>query len=354
MNIEFLKQALQLAAIKRGFCAPNPAVGAIVVKNNKILGQGYHHGSGHAHAEVEALKNVGDEANGATLYVTLEPCCHVGKTPPCTDLLIQRGIKHVFFGFKDPNPLVAEQSKKILAAAGIESEYMPLPEINEFYQSYAYWWQYKKPFVTAKLAMSLDGKIAGANGKRIDITGKNAQLFTHQQRKISDAILTTAKTIINDDPLLNVRLPNEEYQKPVYILDAQLQISTDTTIFNSAKSLTLFHAKTISKEKINSLEKKGARCISVPNHEYGLDLNNVITAIGKDGVHDLWVETGGHCFSSLLKQKLLQKAFIYMAPKWLGSQAQSAFTENNNIFADAIQKNWRSLGDDGLCELLFL
>jgi diaminohydroxyphosphoribosylaminopyrimidine deaminase / 5-amino-6-(5-phosphoribosylamino)uracil reductase len=353
MNIEFLHKVLELAKTKRGFCAPNPAVGAIVVKNNKILGQGYHHGSGHSHAEVEALKNLNEEAKGATLYVTLEPCCHFGKTPPCTDLIIQYGIKKVIFGFKDPNPKVANKSEKILQQAGIEVMHAPLKEIDEFYHSYAFWWKNKTPFVTAKLAVSLDGKIAGANGARVNITGEAAQLFTHQQRKISDAILTAAKTIIKDDPLLNVRLPDTEYKKPLYILDAQLQVPTNAEIFNSAKSVTLFHAKTVSPEKIYILEKKGARCIAVANNEYGLDLNEILQVIGKDGMHDLWIEAGGHCFSSLLKQKLLQKAFIYVAPKWLGAQAQSAFADNNDLFASAIQKNWRALGEDGLCELFF-
>ncbi len=351
MHMSFLLKSLELATISRGFCAPNPAVGALVVKDNKILAQGFHRGSGQPHAEVEALKNLGENANGATLYVSLEPCCHFGKTPPCTDLLIQRGIKQVVFGFRDPNPQVTGKSEKILRAAGIEYLHVPAIEIDTFYQSYAFWWQHKKPFVTAKLAMSLDGKIAGANGTRVNITNKDAQLFTHQQRKLSDAILTTIQTIQKDDPLLNVRLANIEYKKPLYILDSQLATPLSANIFSSTKSITLFHTDNVNPKKLQALKAQGAHCVVVPGGHHGLDLDAVLAKIGNDGIHDLWIEAGGQCFSSFLKQQLLQKAYIYIAPKWLGAQAQNAFVEDHDIFATVQQKNWQILGEDMVCEM---
>jgi len=327
MHETYLKQALELAYIRRGFCAPNPSVGAVIVKNNQVIATGYHWGPEHPHAEADALNKIGELAKESTLYVTLEPCCHTNKkTPPCTEAIIQAGVKQVFYGFRDPNPAVAGKGEEKLQAADIECQHIPLPEINEFYCSYQYWWQTKKPFVTAKLAMSLDGKIAGPNGQRIAITGSAAQQFTHQQRKWADAILTTAKTIQKDDPLLNVRLENEEYKKPIYILEGQLKTPLNAKIFSSASQVTILNNKNIA------------------------SLSEALQIIGQDGIHDLWIEAGGKCFAAFAKEKLLHRAFIYVAPKWLGAEAQTAFTDNTDIFADARLRQWQMLGEDALCE----
>jgi diaminohydroxyphosphoribosylaminopyrimidine deaminase/5-amino-6-(5-phosphoribosylamino)uracil reductase len=352
MHQTFLQHALELAKIRRGFCSPNPSVGAVLVKNNKIIAEGYHFQAGHPHAEVEALKKI-KNAEGAVLYITLEPCCHFGKTPPCTDLIIQRKIKKVIFGMHDFNPQVAKKSLRILQSAGIECEYFPLSEINEFYNSYHFWWKYKRPFVTAKLAFSFDGKIAGENGKRINITGKTAQLFTHQQRKASDAILTTAKTILCDDPRLDVRLKKEKYKKPIYIVDSKLSIPLDAKVFSTAQSVTLFYSENRVSKKLTLLKNKKINLIPVKQNADGLDLKDILKKIGKDGVHDLWVEAGGELFSSLIQKKLLNRAFIYVAPKWLGEKAQSAFNNAKNIFKNAKNIEWQPLGDDAVCQLNF-
>lgn len=327
MHETYLKQALTLAQIRRGFCVPNPSVGAVVVRDNKIIAEGYHWGSGHPHAEVEALNKINGEITDATLYVTLEPCCHTNKkTPPCTELIITRGIKKVIYGFRDPNPQVSGLGEKRLRSMGIDCIYLNSPEINEFYRSYQFWWQTGKPFVTAKLALTLDGKIAGPNGQRINITGPEAQLFTHQQRKLSDAILTTAKTILCDDPLLNVRLPEGEFSKPIYILDRGNLTPKNAKVFQTATKVTIINES---------------------------DLNNVLHQIGRDGIHDLWIEAGGKCFSAFIKSNLVQRAYLYVAPKWLGENAQTAFIEQHDIFAAAKQKSWRVLGEDVVCELLW-
>lgn len=342
----YLEQALELAKIRRGFCAPNPSVGAVVVKDNQTIATGYHFAAGHPHAEVEALNKINDVAKDATLYVTLEPCCHrEKKTPPCTDLIIERGIKKVIYAFRDPNPFVAGLGEKTLRDAGIECMQIALPEIDAFYQSYQYWWQTKKPFITAKLAISLDGKIAGANGERISITGAAAQQFTHQQRKQADAILTTAKTIHADNPLLNVRLDNSEYKKPIYILDSELNIPLDAKIFSTAKNITIFHKKNISSKKIN------ARLIAVDHDDSNLNLTEIIGIIGGDGIHDLWIEAGGNCFSAFTQKHLLHHAFIYVAPKTLGTNAQPAFSTKQNLFKEVKKTSWQSLGDDVACEM---
>jgi diaminohydroxyphosphoribosylaminopyrimidine deaminase/5-amino-6-(5-phosphoribosylamino)uracil reductase len=328
MHEIYLKHALQLAQIRKGFCAPNPSVGAIVVNDNQIIAEGYHWGSGHPHAEVEALNKINGELSDATLYVTLEPCCHTKKkTPPCTELIIARGIKKVIYGFRDPNPQVSGLGEKRLREMGIDCTYVELPAITEFYRDYQYWWQTGKPFVTAKLAMSLDGKIAGPNGQRVNITGKEAQLFTHQQRKLSDGILTTAKTIFCDDPLLNARLPEGEFAKPVYVLDKESITPANAKIFQSAERVTIVN-KT--------------------------DLNQILQDIGQDGIHNLWIEAGGKCFSAFLQADLIQRAFIYIAPKWLGAEAQAAFDLNIDIFASAKKQQWQALGQDAVCELIFI
>ncbi len=350
----YLKQALALAEIRRGYCAPNPAVGAVVVKNNQILGTGYHYASGHPHAEVEALKELGESAKDATIYVTLEPCCHHSKrTPPCTELLIKRGIKKVVYGFQDPNPEVAGHGEQMLRDAGIECVHDPLPAINEFYRSYAYWWQTKKPLVTAKLALTLDGKIAGPGGQRVAISGSDAQQFTHQQRKRSDAILTTARTIFYDNPLLNVRLDQKQDPKPVYVLDRELTTTVDANIFTTAAHVTFLYSNTVTAEKIAKLETRGVRCVNIASNEHGLDLTEVIQVIGKDGVHDLWIEAGGKLFAAFATAGLLHYAYLYMSSKWFGQNAQSAFTNTTDFLTKAQAQQWQILGNDVVCKLIW-
>ncbi|EDP46453.1 bifunctional diaminohydroxyphosphoribosylaminopyrimidine deaminase/5-amino-6-(5-phosphoribosylamino)uracil reductase RibD [Rickettsiella grylli] len=324
---QYLELALSLAEIRRGFCSPNPCVGAILVKDNTVIAKGYHHASGLPHAEVEAIQSVNPvHVKGATLYVTLQPCCHSAKkTPPCTDLIIKSGIVKVIYGFQDPNPAVSHHTDNLLKHAGIECIQHALPAIDNFYASYVYWWTCKRPFTTAKLALSLDGKIAGKNGKRVQLTGEKAQQFTHHHRKKADAILTTAKTISHDDPLLNSRLDHKIYKKPLYILDTHLNLSTTSKIFESAASVTIFHHSSVCKVYQFKEQQPDTRFIPIKHDKNGLNLIAVFDHIGLDGKIDLWVEAGGHLFQALIQNNLLQHAFIYVAPRWLGENAQTAF-----------------------------
>lgn len=330
LEVDYLKHALLLASNRRGFCAPNPAVGAMVVsKDNQIIASGEHWAAGYPHAEVMALQNLNpEEMKDAVLYVTLEPCCHTGRTPPCTDLIIQSGIKKVIYGFSDPNPKVNKQGEKLLKQVGIDCQQISVPEIDEFYESYAWWNAQQLPWVTAKLAISLDGKIAGKNGERINLTGIATQQFTHQWRKRSDAVLTTANTIIADDPELNVRITNQEViSKPVYIIDSQSRISREAKIFKSASQVKIY------KDTNNTL----------------LDM---LRDIAKDGIHDLWVEAGGQLFSALLEQKLIQRAFIYIAPMTIGKSGLEGFViEENDLFKDIKSLEWQICGKDIIGEI---
>ncbi len=367
-DIEFLLQALDLAKIRRGFCAPNPSVGAIIVNSQgHILSTGYHMAAGLAHAEVDALSKLchsreggnpfridsshsGNET-GVTVYVTLEPCTHFGKTPPCTDALIKAGVRRVVYAYQDPNPIVSGKAHSILSAAGIQCDYIPLDEVTKFYQSYRHWQQTKKPSITAKIALSLNGKIAKATGEPIQLTGDALREFTHHARKQSDAILTTAKTIYYDDPQMNVRYQNEIIAKPLYLLDSQLNLPLTAKIFSTAKSITVFHATNAAKERLLRLNEKGVRCIAVDRDDAGLKLEQIISFIGAEGMHDIWVESGGTLFQALLTQNLLQKAFIYIAPVWLQA-GKEAFQDSFTFDRQRYQISWQQSGDDVLCKLV--
>ncbi len=345
----FLQQALVLATQGRGHCAPNPAVGAVVVKQGRVLGQGYHRGCGQVHAEVEALASLDEAATGATLYVTLEPCCHWGKTPPCVDVLAKAQLARVVYGLKDPNPAVAGQGVAQLQAKGIVCEQVELAEIKRFYQSYGYWWRSGKPWVTAKLAMSLDGKIAGHQGEPLGITGRDLQQLTHQRRGASDALLTTINTIINDDPAMNVRVGEKTTQKPLYVLDSQLRLPLTSQVVRSLQSLTVFHAEAADAQRLAQLKQQGVKCVMVEQADGALAWQAILAAIGADGVHDLWVEAGGKCFYSLYRSGFLNRALLYVAPKYLGDQATSAFAAALDLTTQAL--TWQQVGNDVVCEL---
>jgi len=319
----YLRRALQWAQRGRGFCAPNPAVGAVVVKDGHIVAEGYHHGVGKPHAEVETLRTLTSEiCHNAILYVTLEPCCHYGLTPPCTDLIIERQLQRVAYGYIDPNPQVFGSGHKALVKAGVACEHIPLQEINDFYRSYHYWRKHKRPYVTAKLALSLDGKVAAAGGAPFTLTGVASAHFTHKQRLHADGILTTARTILCDDPMMNVRLPSKITAKPLFIIDRQLHTPDWAKIWQTASSVTLFHSP---EAKPNEFQRRQARCIPIAEGPQGLELDKILTFLGEQGLHDVWLEAGPRAFYGFLQHKLLNRAYLLYAPKALGEHAISAF-----------------------------
>ena len=352
----YLRKALELAKINRGFCAPNPAVGAVIVRDGLVIAAGYHLGPGLAHAEIDALQKLAGKitgAHGATVYVTLEPCCHFGRTPPCTEALIHAGVRRVVYGYVDPNPLVANKGAAALAAAGITCSYLPLAEIKSFYHCYAYWHTHKMPFVTAKIALSLDGKIAGKNGQPVNITGDALNELTHVSRKKSDAILTTIATILQDDPRLNVRSSGQVYSKPLYVLDSALRLASCMTakIFTTAKSITVFHQDDAASARLRCLTAAGVRCVAVPRDTSGLHLATVLSIIGADGTHALWVEAGGKCFAALTRAQLLQRAIIYLGAIWLG-EGTTAFAADFSLQElTSHPMRWMQFGKDALCEI---
>ncbi len=352
-NEEFLLQALAVSQDRLGSCAPNPAVGAVVVKDGVVLATGKHLQAGSPHAEVDALnKVVGYDLEGAILYVTLEPCCHWGRTPPCIDLIIGKKISAVYYGYKDPNPVVSGEGERLLKAAGIVCEMIAVKEIYDFYRYYQYWHDYKVPWVDVKLAISLDGKIAGHGMRPVAITGQATQRFTHKNRQTHDAILTTARTVIQDNPQLNVRLNGKEFKKPVYVLDRELKILPTAKIFSTAEKITIFHGPGVSLDKRIELVQKGAVCKEVLVSNKKLDLSFVLSCIGEDGMQSVWAEVGGECFESFVQLQLAQRGFLCLAPKILGEMAYSAKMKPLEILSNAKNVTWLAKdSEDMICEL---
>jgi diaminohydroxyphosphoribosylaminopyrimidine deaminase / 5-amino-6-(5-phosphoribosylamino)uracil reductase len=348
---QYMLHALRLAQQAKGQCAPNPCVGAVIVQSGDIIATGYHHGVGQPHAEIEALRQAIQGVKGASLYVTLEPCCHYGRTPPCTDALIKAGIKEVIYAYSDPNPHVSGRGVEQLQHAGIMVTKMLLEEVDDFYDSYAFWWKYQQPWVTLKLAMSLDGKIAGINNKPAMMTGEACHAFTHRQRYEADAIFTTINTVMNDDPQMNARLHDKVMAKRIYILDPQLKMPMGAKIWATAKKITLFYDDTLQSLKIANYQQQGAICIPIRSHAGRLDLLQLLEYIGQEGVHNLWVEAGGQVSEALLKQHLVQRAYFYVAPISLGEGATANF-ESAIHFSKAVKSvRWHSMGVDAMCQL---
>lgn len=350
-----MDRALELARIRRGFCAPNPSVGAVVVRAGQIIAEGYHWGPGYPHAETMAMRALThEELRGADLYVTLEPCCHQGRMPPCTDAILERGIGRVFFGQIDPNPIVAGRGESLLNAKGIPCSQFSHPGCEEFYAPYRHWHSTGTPWVLAKLAISLDGKTAGPNGKPLRLSSADALVQTHLGRKQADAILSTARTILADNPRLDARVEGmEPIAKPLYVLDPRAELIPDLKIWETSKKITVFYGPGANTTSISRLEEKGARLHRVPDAGPGkLDLDFVLRSIGEDGIHQLWVESGGTLFRSLVEAEKMQQARIVVAPAWLGQEATAASALPwPHWLSGAKSMAWSSLGRDALLEV---
>ena len=299
----FLHQALEQARVYKGQTFPNPAVGAVIVRNGNIISRGNHEGPGKIHAEIAALRNIHPDHNDI-LYVTLEPCCHHGRTPPCTDAIIASGIKNVVYAYKDPNHSVNGKGHKILMNAHINTQHIPIEEINVFYESYAYWQKHKSPYIIAKIAISSDNKIAGVDGKRVQITGTQANKITHTLRKESDVILTTANTILADNPKLNARIGHNEYPKHVAIVD-QHNILQDVSLqvhkFNqSVVCYTAQNTQKIPSEKLYYTTIRRGK----------LDFKLIMNSLAEKGYHQIFIECGSTYMQYLLTHNFINKLIV--------------------------------------------
>lgn len=386
-----MRLALRLARHGYGATSPNPMVGALLVKGGKIIGRGWHRHAGLPHAEIEALRDAqkhGHNPKGSTLYVTLEPCCTHGRTPPCTDAIIAAGIKRVVIGVTDPNPKHAGKGFKILRRAGIEVDWWgerprepknnvrrgssgasPHQKIAgegaKLNEAFNHWIVHRTPFVTVKAAMTLDGKIATASGESKWITGEESRAHGMKLRRGSDAILVGINTILADNPSLTVRTKMEDgrwkMEKPIrrIILDSMARTPLDAKVVSDASAAltTIVVSQFAPKKRVTALAEK-VNVIAAPlgksqiaNRKSQIDLRWLLKKLGAENVTSLLVEGGGEVNASFLLGGFAQRVAFFYAPKILGGRdsLKGVAGEGAKGLADAIQLReveWRRLGED--------
>lgn len=346
----FLQLAFEQALKRRGYCAPHPCVGAVAVLDGKVLAKGFHQGPGDAHAEVEVLSKLPKNLKNVTLYVTLEPCNHWGKTPPCVNAIIDYGVSCVVFAYRDPHVhKIENDTTEILNRHGIKVIHHRMPMIDDFYQSYNYWVTQKKPLVVAKWAQSFDGKV-GFCDKRAFLTGDDANQFTHQQRNFSDVILTSNQTILCDNPKLNVRLSPNQQSKPVAVLDRTLKLTGKEQFFSHASRVHVFHQQQMT-PKYN-LPHVFFHAIDI-DEKGMLNLQVLLSELGHIGYHDVWLEAGPRLMKAFHQQKLIYKTHVFLAPLILGNQAISAYSPDFDYFATSFVLQCKQLGDNMLSTFLW-
>jgi diaminohydroxyphosphoribosylaminopyrimidine deaminase/5-amino-6-(5-phosphoribosylamino)uracil reductase len=346
LDEQYMGLALKLAESNSGQTSPNPLVGAVVVKDHQIVGMGAHLKAGEAHAEVHALNMAGEKAKGATLYVTLEPCSHYGRTPPCAERVIQSGIRRVIVAALDPNPLVAGRGVEKLKAAGINVNIGLLQEqserMNEIYNFYIV---HQRPFVTLKTATTLDGKIATITGESQWITGEEARADVHLLRHHHDAIVVGVNTVLADNPRLTTRLEGEKGNHPIrLIMDSKLRTPLDAQILDTTEAPTwIFTSKRASVEKIEQYEEKGVR-IFQSKDEDRVSIDFMLQTLGQEQIASLLVEGGGELNASFLQGNYVNKVIAYLAPTLIGGNlAPSSFrgegftTLSNAVHLEDIQ-----------------
>ena len=323
MQQQYMQQALQIAAYAAGRTSPNPLVGAVIVKDGRVVGQGWHRKAGTEHAEIHALRQAGELAAGATIYVTLEPCSHYGRTGPCSKALIDARIKRVVIAMLDPNPLVAGKGVAMLKAAGIEVETGLLQEqaerLNEVFLK---WIMTKMPFAVMKTAMTLDGKIATAAGNSKWISNEVSRRRVHELRDVYDGILVGIGTVLADDPALTTRLDSPSGKNPLRIVvDSRARTPLTAKVVTDGQAETLI-AVTAAAEaaKVEALRQAGVEVLVV-NDGQQVDLKQLFCLLGERGVCSIFVEGGARINYSLLKAGLVDKVYTFIAPKMVGGSS---------------------------------
>jgi diaminohydroxyphosphoribosylaminopyrimidine deaminase / 5-amino-6-(5-phosphoribosylamino)uracil reductase len=316
--------ARSLAERGRYTVAPNPLVGAVVARDGTVISEGWHARAGTDHAEVAALKGAGERARGATMYVTMEPCNHHGRTPPCTDALLRAGISRVVMGHLDPDPRMRGRSAEMLRRAGVEVELLDDPAFELQNEQFSHHMRTGRPFVHLKLAATLDGRIAAAGGDSRWVTGEAARLRAHQLRAEAGAVLVGAGTVRADDPQLTARdLPEEPPPITRVVLDPRLTISAESRLVkNAAEGPVLIFADAEVLEDVldaRELEAPGVKVVGAPNSSGGLDLRFVLDELGRRGIRGVLVEGGGETAARFVEAGLADKLTLFYAPKFVGS-----------------------------------
>ncbi len=359
MDTKYMKRALQLARKGIGYTNPNPLVGAVIVKDEEVIGEGYHAVYGGPHAEINAFKNANQDVNGAVMYVTLEPCSHYGKTPPCAQAIVEKGIKKVIIAMEDPNPEVAGRGIRILKDHGIEVVVGVLEEesktLNEIFLKYI---TTKLPFCILKTAMTLDGKIATRTGDSKWITNEASRHYVHELRHRVAGIMVGVGTVIQDDPFLNTRLKKETGSDPVRIIvDTSARVPLDANIFNMTSTAKTIIATTefAKEEKLRAIEAKGAQIIIMPIQDNRVDLKYLMKKLGEKKIDSILLEGGSELNYSALDSGIVDKVNAFIAPKIIGgSEARSPVEGVGRLFMrEAISLSnvkWQNFEEDMMIE----
>ena len=320
MNDEqWMKRVLLLAEAGRGRTSPNPMVGAVLVKRGKVVGEGYHARIGEAHAEIVALRQAGEKAGGAVLYLNLEPCTHHGRTPPCAPQVVNAGVKRVVIGMEDPNPAVNGKGIETLRRSGLDVKVGVLgKECRRLNEAFCKYILKKEPFVMLKVAATLDGKIATRNGDSKWISGEASRRFVHKLRDQVDGVLVGIGTVLRDDPRLTARV--KEGREPYRIvLDSRLKIPEEAKVFeHSPSEVILATTGSAPQDKIERLEKKGVRVLIASSKKGRVDLKSCLSKLGEIGMMNLLVEGGSQVNGSFLDEGLIDKLLLFLSPKLIG------------------------------------
>jgi diaminohydroxyphosphoribosylaminopyrimidine deaminase/5-amino-6-(5-phosphoribosylamino)uracil reductase len=350
----FMRRALRLAERGRGMAHPNPLVGAVLVKGGKVLGEGWHRGPGKEHAEVLALREAGRSARGATLYVTLEPCNHEGNTPPCTQAILRAGIKRVVFATRDPNPRVKGKGAEFLRGRGVRVEWGLLEEqarlLNQDWEKFIVT---GLPFVTLKVGMTADGKIATRTGKSRWITGEKARRRVHAMRRAADAVMTGIGTVVSDDPELTVReVPLRGAQNPLRVLlDSRLRIPLASRLAEGRPPTVVITTRRHDPARAERLRERGVRVVAVGSSKGRVDVGEALKLLGEEGVVDLLVEAGATLNAALVESGLADRLVLFVAPRVFGGSGSPAWMGGEGVedLADSFDFAWHKaerVGDD--------
>jgi diaminohydroxyphosphoribosylaminopyrimidine deaminase/5-amino-6-(5-phosphoribosylamino)uracil reductase len=321
----WMHRALELAAQARGRTSPNPMVGAVLVRDNQLVGEGFHAYAGSDHAEVVALREAGPAATGATLYVSLEPCCHFGRTPPCVEQILEAGVRRVVTACEDPNPAVSGKGISALRAAGVVVDIGVLAEeaarLNEAFFTHV---RTGRPFVTMKVAASLDGKIATQTGDSRWITGESARRRVHQLRNEVDACLVGIGTVLRDDPLLTTRLGITDQRDPIrVIVDNLARLPLRAKVVNRASTAPTILAvsQMAPQTKLDALRQEGVQIVVVENSPRRVSLERLMEVLGKRGILSVMIEGGAEINASALREGIVDKVLVFLAPILIGGKS---------------------------------
>ena len=355
-DTDYMRKALQLARNGCGFTSPNPMVGAVIVKDGKIIGSGWHEKYGEPHAERNALAACSENPEGAVMYVNLEPCCHYGKQPPCTDAIIEAGISRVVVGSSDPNPLIAGKGIKLLRSKGIEvTENVLKDECDRLNEVFLHYIRTELPFVVMKYAMTMDGKIACYTGASKCITGSSAREHVHRQRHRFSGIMVGAGTVLADDPQLTCRI--DGLQNPVRIIcDTNLRIPPEAQVVATAGEVpTIIATCCEDADRCEIYEQKGCRILHTDKKNGHVDLKQLMEKLGKLHIDSILLEGGGTLNWAALQSGIVKKVQAYVAPKILGGKTALTPVEGKGVAdpADSFileNSSFEKLGEDLLIE----